>query len=46
MDELPQEVGVHVLGRTGADLHLGYGYEHLVANDLDFIGGILAGNAL
>lgn len=45
MDQLPQEVRVHVLGRRGAHLHLGDGYQHLVADDLHLVGGVLAGHA-
>lgn len=46
MDELPQEVRVHVLSGAGTHLHLSDGYEHLVAYDLHLIGCILARDAL
>jgi len=46
MNQLPKEVGVHVLGGAGTHLNLSHRYEHLIADDLHLILSILARNAL
>lgn len=46
MDQLPEEVRVHVLGGGSTHLHFGYRNQHLIADDFHFVSGILAGDTL
>jgi hypothetical protein len=46
MDQLPEEVRVHVFGRRGAHLDLGDGNQHLVADDFHFVGGVFVRDTL